>query len=139
MSDQLACLWCGRAFSPHRGGSQQRFCRAACRAAYHKAARQWCERAIVDGRLTVEDLRNSLPAACTLPERGGAALRLANIEGGDFLLPDAPLRCLFQVERITVDWLVTLAFIRPDQSDDVAAIIAALQRNGWAPNISRVA
>jgi hypothetical protein len=42
------------------------FCAAACRTAFHSAARRWVERAIVSGTLTVADLRNGNPEACTL-------------------------------------------------------------------------
>jgi hypothetical protein len=52
--------------------------------------------------------------------------------------PSALLRFLVEVERDTVAWLVQVGFIKPDQGDDLAAIIAALKRFGQGPNISRL-
>ena len=42
------------------------FCAPACRTAFHSAERRWAEHAIVSGTLTVADLRNGNPEACTL-------------------------------------------------------------------------
>src|SRR5712675_1640877 len=111
MSNQLACLWCSRSFEPRRGGSRQTYCRPACRAAYHKAARLWCEREIADGRLTVQDLRSDVAVAYTLPQRGEPPLPLSNNGCAEIALPDAPLKFVAEVERDTVAWLVKLRFI----------------------------
>jgi hypothetical protein len=43
------CLWCGRPFPAHRGGSPQRFCKARCRTAFWSALRRWAEHAIPAG------------------------------------------------------------------------------------------
>jgi hypothetical protein len=115
------------------------YCRAVCRAAYHKAARQWCERAIAGGRLTVEDLRSSGAVAYTLPQRGEPPLPLSNNGCAEIALPDAPLKFVAEVDRDTVAWLVKLRFIPADRRDDLLAILAALDRVGLTPSISRVA
>ena len=60
------CHWCGGSFCPRRGGSPQLFCRSACRVAFHSAARRWAEGALVTGTLTIGDIRNASPEACTL-------------------------------------------------------------------------
>jgi hypothetical protein len=60
------CEWCGRPFRPRRGGSPQRFCGARCRTAFWSALRRWGERAVAAGILTIADIRNGDPAACTL-------------------------------------------------------------------------
>lgn len=60
------CLWCERPFRARRGGSPQRFCGAKCRTSFWSALRRWGERAIAAGLLTVADIRNGDPAACTL-------------------------------------------------------------------------
>ncbi len=66
-----ACLWCGKPFQPRRGGgSRQTFCRVTCRHRFHRSARQWAERAVAAGALTVADLRNGDHAAYTLPGGG---------------------------------------------------------------------
>ena len=135
-----ACRWCGRTFSPHRGGSQQTYCRAACRAAYHKAARQWCERAIADGRLAVEDLRNSIPVAYALPGCSEPPLPLSDIERGYTAPGDAVPRFIVDVERSKLAWLVRFGLIRPDQHDDLdlLAIMTGLKCLGQPPRISRI-
>lgn len=60
------CAWCGASFRPRRGGSRQRFCGPKCRTAFWTALRQWGERAVAAGILTIGDIRNGDPAACTL-------------------------------------------------------------------------
>jgi hypothetical protein len=61
------CPWCGKPFTPRlRGGSRQTFCGTRCRQGFHAGARRWAERAVECGALTVADLRNADPAACTL-------------------------------------------------------------------------
>jgi hypothetical protein len=120
------CSWCGQIFHPRRGGSPQRFCSVEHRSLFWSALRRWGERAIATGNLTIAEVQDGAATACTLPEHGDTAL------------PDAPMRFLVQVEHSTVDWLIRLGFMRPDQRDDVAAIIAALTRIGQAPSISRI-
>jgi hypothetical protein len=132
MSNQLACLWCSRSFEPRRGGSRQTYCRPACRAAYHKAARLWYERAIANGWLTVQDLRSSGAVAYTLPQRGEPPLPLSNNGCAKIALPDAPLKFVANVGRDTGEWLVKLRFIPADRRDDLLAFLAALDRVGLA-------
>jgi hypothetical protein len=60
------CEWCGKPYRPRRGGSPQRFCGSGCRTAFWSALRRWGERAIAAGVLTIPDVRNGDPAACTL-------------------------------------------------------------------------
>jgi hypothetical protein len=61
-----ACVWCGRPVSPQRGGSPRRFCTSLHKAAFHRAARKWAERAIEVGVLTVADIKSDDPGAYTL-------------------------------------------------------------------------
>jgi len=62
----VTCLWCGLSFRVRRrGGSPQKFCCAAHRAAFHSAARRWAERAISLRLSRIDDLKAD-PAACTL-------------------------------------------------------------------------
>jgi len=60
------CPWCERPFRPRRGGSPQRFCQSKCRVAFWSALRRWGERAIDLGILTIGDIKNGAPTACTL-------------------------------------------------------------------------
>jgi hypothetical protein len=60
------CLWCDRPFRTRRGGSPKRFCSAAHRVAFWSALRRWGERAVAARVLTLDQIRNADPAACTL-------------------------------------------------------------------------
>lgn len=52
------CDWCGKAFSPRTsGGHPQRFCRPTCQKAFHAAGRDWLKQALVDGRVTIRELK----------------------------------------------------------------------------------
>jgi len=63
-----SCQWCAKPFQARRGGgSPRRFCCTKCRTAFWSALRRWGEHAIAAGVLTVVDIRNGDPAACTLP------------------------------------------------------------------------
>ena len=61
------CEWCEQPFRPRHGGSPQRFCGSKCRTAFWSALRRWGERAVTVGILTIDDVKNADPAACTLP------------------------------------------------------------------------
>ena len=140
MSYVPACLWCANSFQLRRGGSRQSFCRSACRAAYHKATRQWCERAIADGRLAIEDLRNGAPEAYTLPGCGEPTSPApAAIGPPDNELLGPVTRFLVEIPRYTIESIIRFGFIRPDQQDDFAAITGALRYLGQAPSITRIA
>jgi hypothetical protein len=60
------CPWCERPFRARRGGSPQCFCSAKHRSLFWSALRRWGERAIGAGILTIADIRNGDPVACTL-------------------------------------------------------------------------
>ena len=53
-----ACLWCRVAFGP-RGAMGKCFCSNRCRAAYHRGCRVWAMRAIEEGLLSLEAVRNA--------------------------------------------------------------------------------
>jgi len=64
------CLWCDDEFEPRKGGSPQRFCHPKHRDAFHSAARRWAEHAVLNGRLTVAELRGDPLEACMVDPRG---------------------------------------------------------------------
>src|SRR6266568_2263693 len=66
LSHLPTCLWCGKPFNSRRGGSRQAFCCPRHRISFHTSARRWAERAIAIGILTIADLQDGDPAACTL-------------------------------------------------------------------------
>jgi hypothetical protein len=122
----ISCLWCGSSFEPRRGGSPQRFCGRECRTAFWTALRRWGDQAIADGVLTIAELKG-VATACTLLQRGSAAP------------PDGPMRFIVEVEPTIVAGLVRIGFIRPDEREELGAIIAGMKHVGWAPYISRLA
>jgi len=76
VTEAAACMWCGRAFTPHAtGGRAQRFCRSACRRAFGAAGRHWVAEAIAGGTRTLDSLRNA--AAATRVASRGRLDRLA--------------------------------------------------------------
>jgi hypothetical protein len=139
VSDPAACLWCGGVFEPHRGGSPQTFCGAACRASFHREARRWCNRAIADGRLTVEALRDSVAAACTLPSGAEAPLSQSDKEPPESTPLNPMAHFLVELPLYMIELLVKFGWLRSNQQDDLPAIMRALRNCGLAPRISRVA
>ena len=105
MTTSPVCPWCGRPFRARRGGSAQRFCGAACRSAFWSALRRWGERAVAAGVLTIDDIKNGDPAACTpLP---GTISPVTEPEEGD--KQDALLDHLGAIlESLTIDELAEL-------------------------------
>jgi hypothetical protein len=67
MSEALRCSWCDRPFRARDSrGRAQRFCQPSCRRAFHAAARAWALDELAAGRVTVADIKNSLPATRAL-------------------------------------------------------------------------
>jgi hypothetical protein len=134
-----ACLWCGKPFKPRRCGSPQIFCEAACRSAFHSAGRRWAERAIACGALTVADLRNGDPQACTLRERMEGDSSPGDTAPGNSARPDASVRFIVEVPCGIIHGLIfSFRYLRFDQRDDLPAIFAALDRLGRKPRITRI-
>jgi hypothetical protein len=71
---EATCLWCEKPFKLRRGGSPLRFCGSKCRATFWSALRRWGERAVAAGILTIADIRNGDPIACTLLPRATSAV-----------------------------------------------------------------
>jgi hypothetical protein len=116
----------------------QRFCCARCRTEFWSALRQWGDRAIAAGILTIAELKSGVVAACTLPQGSERLPPQTEIGRGDTPSPDEPMRFLVEVEHHVVAGLVRLGFIRRDESEEFSAIIAGMKRLGWAPRISRI-
>jgi hypothetical protein len=53
------CVWCRVAFRPRDAGGKKRFCSARCRAAFHRGCRVWAMRAVEEGRLSLEVIRDA--------------------------------------------------------------------------------
>jgi hypothetical protein len=54
-----ACVWCRVAFRPRGAGGKKRFCSDRCRAAFHRGCRVWAMRAVDEGRLSLEVIRDA--------------------------------------------------------------------------------
>ena len=50
------CHWCGAQFTP-RPDNKHGFCTNLCRQKFLRAARIWTAREIVEGRLTIEEMK----------------------------------------------------------------------------------
>ncbi len=65
MTDKPECLWCEIAFESRTVGAHRKmFCSSACRNAYHSALRQWAQRAVEHGEVTVNELKD-IYSSCT--------------------------------------------------------------------------
>src|ERR1700731_3485158 len=122
--------WCGQDLQVRRGGSPQRFCSTEHRSLFWSTLRRWGARAVAAGILTIADIRNGDPAACTLP-------------GGPVSLPPVPAkeqefksddfrRLLDEMDGIlgepTIELLTRLRWLEPDRQKDHAAVAHGLSR-----------
>ncbi|MGC2411631.1 MAG: hypothetical protein WA459_02905 [Stellaceae bacterium] len=57
---------------------------------------------------------------------------------GDPAFPEAPARFIVEIPSPTIQGFVKLGWLRPDQRDDLQAIMGAMRRIGWVPMVTRV-
>ena len=125
---ETKCSWCGQDLQPRRGGSPQRFCSAEHRSLFWSALRRWGERAVAAGILTITDIRNGDPAACTLPGAPVSPPRqpVPAEEQDDFD------RLLDEMDGIlgepTIPLLIRLGWLTRDRQKDHAAVVHGLCR-----------
>jgi hypothetical protein len=119
-STSTACLWCGRPFPARRGGSPKRFCCATHRTAFWSALRRWAERAVAVGALTVDQIRNADPAACTVLPGGKAPAPRSPAEKATFV---ASAERLDDTEELLDDLLLALFDLPGDAWPDLAAAL----------------
>ena len=117
--------WCGQDLQVRRGGSPQRFCSTEHRSLFWSTLRRWGARAVAAGILTIADIRNGDPEACTLP--GGRVSRpLVAEEQDDFG------RLLDEMDEIlgepTIALLTRLGWLARDRQKDHAAVVRGLTR-----------
>jgi hypothetical protein len=134
------CPWCEKPLRSRRaGGSRQIFCGTDCRHHFHRSARQWAERAVAAGLLTIDDLKKGPRTACTLVAGVEQPSPLPDIGRTDIALPDRSTRFLVEIPRSIIDALVYLhRDLRFDQRDDLRELLAALDRLGRKPRITRL-
>ena len=119
-STSTACLWCGRPFPARRGGSPKRFCCATHRTAFWSALRRWAERAVAVGALTVDQIRNADPAACTVLPGGKAP---APIPQAQKPAPAASAERPEEATELLDDLLLALFDLPGDAWPDLAAAL----------------
>jgi hypothetical protein len=128
----IPCLWCGRPFVARRGGSPQRFCPPAHRMAFWSALRRLGEHAVATGVLTVDQVRNGDPAACTLLPGGiSPALVSEPRKPAPVPPPECPSRVVITLDRMLDMQLRELGWgdpFHPATSEELAATAGALIR-----------
>jgi hypothetical protein len=82
------------------------------------------------------DLRTDVPKACTLHQCTKLLSPVPETTCGDRAFPEAPLKFSVEVEHSTIAWLVRLGLIPPNETQNLAAILAALNHVGLTPIIS---
>jgi hypothetical protein len=111
-----------------RGGSPQRFCSTEHRSLFWSTLRRWGARAVAAGILTIADIRNGDPAACTLP---GAPVSPPPVpaEEQEFKSDDFG-RLLDEMDGIlgepTIALLTRLGWLARDRQKDHAAVVHGL-------------
>ena len=116
-----------RGLPPRRG-----FCSTEHRSLFWSTLRRWGARAVAAGILTIADIRNGDPAACTLPGAPVSSPPVpASAEGQDCLSDDFG-RLLDEMDRIlgepTIPLLIRLGWLARDRRKDHAAVARALTR-----------
>jgi len=114
----IDCRWCGRACQLRRGGSPRVFCGPACRQQFHSAARRWAERAVAAGVLSLDQIRNGAPAACTLLPPG---ISPAPVDPARKPAPVAPAESVGEVEELLDDLLIALLDLPGNAWPDLVA------------------
>ena len=131
---EARCLWCQSPFTPRRGGSPQRFCRASHRVRFHAATRLWAERAVLSGILTVDAVRGGRLEACTLP---GSREAPSPSPLTDQPSPEPLKRFVVEIPQALINALIFREFaIVHYERDDLVAVLAALTRLGKKPTIT---
>ena len=133
------CLWCGRPFKARTGGTRQTYCCPRHRVAFHTAARLWAERRVAVGLLTIDDLKHGPGVACTLVASMEPPSPLGDTDRADAALPDSWTRFLVEIPRGVIEALIFLHRDLPfDKRHDLREILAALDRLGRKPTVTRI-
>jgi len=130
---EAKCSWCGQELQLRRGGSPQRFCSTKHRSLFWSTLRRWGARAVAAGILTIADIRNGDPTACTLPgapisspPQPSSPAEAQEDRSDDFG------RLLDEMDEIlgepTIALLIRLRWLSRDRQKDHAAVMHALCR-----------
>src|SRR6202040_4317978 len=115
---EAKCSWCGRDLQVRRGGSPQRFCSTEHRSLFWSTLRRWGARAVAAGILTIADIRNGDPAACTLPGAPISPPPAAVSAEGQECLSDDFRQLLYEMDEIleepTIPLLIRLRWLARD-------------------------
>jgi len=127
---EAKCSWCGQELQLRRGGSPQRFCSTKHRSLFWSTLRRWGARAVAAGILTIADIRNGDPEACTLT---GASISRppASAERQDCISDDFGL-LLDEMDGTlgepAIPLLIRLGWLPRDRQKDHAAVVRGLCR-----------
>jgi hypothetical protein len=129
---EAKCSWCGQDLQLRRGGSPQRFCSTEHRSLFWSTIRRWGARAVAAGIVTIADIRNADPAACTLPgARVSSPPMPASAEGQDCLSDDFG-QLLEEMDGIlgepTIPLLIRLGWLARERREDHDAVVRGLSR-----------
>ena len=130
---EAKCSWCGQDLQDRRGGSPQRFCSTEHRSLFWSTLRRWGARAVAAGILTIADIRNGGPAACTLPRAPtSSAPQPSSPAEAQKDLSDDFSRLLEEMDGIlgepTIALLIRLGWLARDRQKDHAAVVHSLCR-----------
>jgi hypothetical protein len=130
---EAKCSWCGQDLQDRRGGSPQRFCSTEHRSLFWSTLRRWGARAVAAGILTIADIRNGDPAACTLPRAPtSSAPQPSSPAEAQKDLSDDFSRLLEEMDGIleepTIALLIRLGWLARDRQKDHAAVVHGLCR-----------
>lgn len=56
----VTCRWCKRSCPPGKAGKPKRYCNDTCKGAFEQAIRAQSLLQLIDGKLTIEELRQAL-------------------------------------------------------------------------------
>jgi len=129
---EAKCSWCGQELQLRRGGSPQRFCSTKHRSLFW-SLRRWGARAVAAGILTIADIRNGDPAACTLPGAPtSSAPQPSSPAEAQKDLSDDFSRLLDEMDEIlgepTIALLTRLGWLARNRQKDPAAVAHGLCR-----------
>ena len=129
---EAKCSWCGQDLQERRGGSPQRFCSTEHRLLFWSTLRRWGARAVAAGILTIADIRNGDPAACTLPGAPISPPSQPAAADGRGTLSDDFGRLLDEMDEMlgkpTIPLLIRLGWLARNRQKDHAAVVHGLCR-----------
>jgi hypothetical protein len=139
ISETRTCRRCGKPFKPRQtGGKLQRFCDVLCRRTFDAAVRARGRAEIEAERATVA-VGNRACATRALVQQHETRPPILSRGIDDPTHSDGSTRFVVEIPRSLIKALIfTHRYLRFDQRDDLREILAALDRAGRRPSITRL-